>query len=55
MAQIPTIKLAKPKNLRDFVVINEDDKKLRDHFAKEGYTQEVSQDENAVTPGAKEK
>ena len=53
MATVPVIKLAKPKNKKDFVIVNRDNNKDQiEDFKKKGYTEEVSVDGNELTPGA---
>lgn len=55
MASIPTIKLAKPKNRKDFVIANRDGNEEQiAAFKKQGFTEEVSIDGNEMTPGAEE-
>ena len=53
MARIPTLKLAKPKNPKDFVIINQGDKEQRATYEALGYTQDTALDDNEATPGAK--
>jgi hypothetical protein len=53
MATVPVIKLAKPKNKKDFVLLNRDNnEKQIEEFKKQGFTEEISVDGNELTPGA---
>lgn len=53
MAQVPVIKLAKPKNKKDFVILNRDNnEKQIEEYKKQGFTEEISIDEKEITPGA---
>ena len=52
---IPVLKLAKPKNRKDFVIVNRDNNQEQiEAYKKQGFTEEVSLDTNELHPGAEE-
>lgn len=55
MAQVNTVVLAKPKNKKDYVIVNRDNnEKQIAEFKALGFTEEISLDDNAKSPdGAK--
>lgn len=53
MAQIPVITLAKPKDKKDYVVLNRDNNAEQiEEYKKQGYTEEIPLDDNKKRPGA---
>lgn len=48
MAKVPTIKLAKPKDKKDFVIVNASDQEGIAKFKKLGFSEEVAQGENEI-------
>jgi hypothetical protein len=55
MAQLPVITLAKPKDKKDYVVLNRNNNDEQiEAYKKQGYTEEISLDDNKKRPGAVE-